>query len=254
MKRTSSLNKQLFEVLKRKLKARSITYRDLAKTLDVSKVTVKRFFSEKRITFEQLAEIADLLGMTLTELMQMTEEVPYQSFTHEQEVEITSDINLHLVGARVFKNWTFENIVETYQISEAECIRHLLNYDRMGMIDLLPGNKIRLRAARGIQAQLNNGPMHNFIYDKLLKEFFAEPFNQKNNGVSFLHGMLTPEAIAQLQIYTRHFGQLFEELHHSSLSAPFAQRKQILMYIAHREEWDYSKFAAIKRNKNANST
>ncbi len=48
------------------------------------------------------------------------------------------------------RNQAFQNrkIVSAYQLSPAQCLHHLLALERIGLITLLPGNRIRLRVAR----------------------------------------------------------------------------------------------------------
>ena len=47
----------LVDVLKRELKARDITYADLAARIDMSEASVKRMFSQKNFTLQRLDEI-----------------------------------------------------------------------------------------------------------------------------------------------------------------------------------------------------
>lgn len=61
---------QLIHTLKRLLKAHGMTYRDVARALDVSETSVKRLFASGRFTLERVVEIAQLLGYTLAELVQ----------------------------------------------------------------------------------------------------------------------------------------------------------------------------------------
>ena len=56
--------------LKRELKARGKTYRDVAAALNMSEASVKRLFASERFSVERLAEISELLGYTLAELLQ----------------------------------------------------------------------------------------------------------------------------------------------------------------------------------------
>ena len=53
---------QAVGTVKRLLKAQGLTYRDVAKALDLSEASVKRVFSDESFTVERLARIARLLG------------------------------------------------------------------------------------------------------------------------------------------------------------------------------------------------
>jgi hypothetical protein len=53
-----------------------------------------------------------------------------------------------LVAACVLNHWRLADIVARYQLDQPECLRRLLRLDRMRLIDLLPGNRIRINVAR----------------------------------------------------------------------------------------------------------
>ena len=57
------MTREIVETLKKVLKARSMTYADLAGALRVSTPTVKRLFSRRTFTLERLEEILKLLDM-----------------------------------------------------------------------------------------------------------------------------------------------------------------------------------------------
>ena len=50
----------LIEALKRLLKARAVTYAELAQRIGVSEASVKRMFSQKQFTLQRLDQILDL--------------------------------------------------------------------------------------------------------------------------------------------------------------------------------------------------
>lgn len=61
---------EIFEILKRALKAQRITYAELAKRMDISEPTIKRLFSEKDCKFSRLIEICDVLELSAVELLE----------------------------------------------------------------------------------------------------------------------------------------------------------------------------------------
>jgi transcriptional regulator with XRE-family HTH domain len=60
---------QLTVTIKQCLKAAGLTYRDVAKALDLSEPSVKRLLANGRLTVERLAQLCELLGMTMAELL-----------------------------------------------------------------------------------------------------------------------------------------------------------------------------------------
>ena len=236
----------LFALLKQKLKARSITYRDLADALQASEVSVKRWFAQESLTIRQLATIAGLLGVSSIELMQEAEDFSLPQLTLAQEKELLSDFRLLLVASCILNHLTLPDIVEQYDLTEAECIKHLLALDRMRIIDLLPQNRIRLRVSRNVES-LPDGPLRKFIRGKTLNTFFDHEFSGKNEDIRFFRAALTPAAIKQFQTHVYQLRQKLGKLHQESLIAPANQRRNFATYVAYRE-WEPEEFAALRRN------
>lgn len=63
----------LLNGIKRALRARKVTYRELAKSIGVSEATVKRDLSRGSFSLLRLDEICSSLGLTLSDLTQRPE-------------------------------------------------------------------------------------------------------------------------------------------------------------------------------------
>ena len=57
----------LFANLKSELKAKGLTYKDVAEHLELTETSVKRLFSAEDMTLKRLDSICDLLGVDLAE-------------------------------------------------------------------------------------------------------------------------------------------------------------------------------------------
>ncbi len=66
----------LIDALKRELKARSITYADLAARIDMSEASVKRMFAQKNFTLQRLDEILQATEISLRDLALASNEEP----------------------------------------------------------------------------------------------------------------------------------------------------------------------------------
>src|SRR5271170_1760329 len=155
---------QLLVALKKHLKVRGWTYRDVAVKVDLSESSVKRLFASGRFTLDRFAELCKLLDLTLVELAQdaVTSRPLLSQLTLAQEAELVSDLRQLLVAVCVLNNWTLAEIVAAYKLSQADCLQRLLNLDRLRLIDLLPGNRVRLNVARNFD-WLPNGPIRTFF-------------------------------------------------------------------------------------------
>jgi len=190
----------LIATIKRELKAQGLTYRDVAHSLRLSEASIKRLFSSERFTVERLAQIAELLGFTLTELMHAASSSSHQlnTLTPAQEAELVADEKLLLVSVCALNDLSIAYMLETYQITQAEVIKRLRTLDRMGLIELLPGDRIRRRVRRDFD-WLVDGPIRRYFSTQGMEDFLNHPFDGDEQSLDFSHGILTDAAQAQLR-------------------------------------------------------
>jgi len=242
---------QLLGSLKRELRVRRLTYRDVAEALRLSEPTVKRLFSTGRFSVERLAQLSSFLGLTLAEVMQGAGgATQLHQLTIEQEQELVKDTKVLLVSVCALNHWTPAEMVATYRLSEAECVRCLLRLDRLRLIDLLPGNRVRLNVARDF-AWLQDGPIQRFFRDRGEGEFLNAKFAGPGDVHMFVHAMLTRAAVEQLQVQVRRLRVQFDELHRESLGQPLEERHGTGLLVAVRE-WELASFSALRRAPSPN--
>ena len=239
--------RQLIATIKRQLKIRGLGYRDVALALSLSEASVKRLFANGRFTVDRLAQLSHLLGLTLAELTQeaASNEPRLKTLRAEQEDELVSDQKLLLVAVCALNHWTLADIVGAYRLTEARCLQHLLRLDRLRLIDLLPGNRIRLNVARDFD-WLPTGPIRRFFRTQGEGDFLDNSFAGTKDSHVFAHGMLTQEAALQFQAELRRLRQKFSDLHEESLAAPLAKKRGTGLLMAMRE-WEPSGFVALRR-------
>ena len=238
---------QLISTLKQRLKAAGMTYRDVAQALDLSEPSVKRLLASGRLTLERLAQLCELLGLTMAELLQEAERSTprLQTLTREQEAQLVSNEKLLLVAVCALNHWSLEDIVSAYCVSKAECIKNLLVLERMGLADLKVGNRIRLLVARDFD-WLPDGPIRGFFLQQGLPDFMASRFDVPDETLHFAHGMLTKPAYAQLQVELHKLRSKLAALHNESLSAPLSEKRGTALLLAMRV-WEPQVFRKLKR-------
>jgi DNA-binding Xre family transcriptional regulator len=239
----------LVDALKNVLKARGITYAKLAKSLGLSEASVKRVFATRSFTLARLDRICDALDIEITDLARMLlheTESPAQ-LTLEQEKELVSDRKLLLVAVHALNHWTFDQILEVYALTKAECIRLLARLDRLGIIDLLPNNRIRVRVARTF-AWLPDGPIQQFFRRQLQTDFFDSRFDQPGEGMVFVNGMLSNASNAVVQSRIRRLSAEFSELHNQDIELPLTERHGTNLLIAVRP-WVPDFFLRLQRKR-----
>jgi len=240
---------QLVSALKRRLKIQGMTYRDLARALGISEPSVKRMLASGRVSLERMVEISHLLGFTLAELAReaAVSERLLHTLTETQEKDLVSDTRLLMVAVCVLNQWEIKDIIGTYTLSEAECIQCLVRLDRLRLIQLLPGNRIRLNVARDFDWR-SKGPIRSFFQSQGLNDFLQSDFARDDEAMAFSHAMLTESAAAKMLLELRKLRQRFAELHEESLAAPLSKRRGTGLFLAIRE-WEIEAFTAFRRSR-----
>lgn len=206
-------SKRLVNALKETLKSRDITYAEVAGHLGLSLSSVKRQFSTQRFSLHRLEQVCDLAGLDLLELARVAEErrLRVASLTEDQERQLVSDPALLLTTVCVLNRWTFERIVERYGFATVQLTNLLVRLDRIGLIELLPAKRIRLRVARNF-AWLPGGPIHRYFVDRVQGEFLSGEFDPDRDLHRFSWGMLSDGSAAQLRGKIAEVMDAFDEL------------------------------------------
>jgi hypothetical protein len=238
---------QLVITLKKQLKLQGKTYQDVAVALALSEQSVKRLFASENFAADRLVQVCNFLGFTLAELTQeaAANELHLRTLSEAQEKELVSDTRLLLVAACALNHWTLKDILNAYRLSEAECLQYLLRLDRLRLISLLPGNRIRLNVSRDFE-WIANGPIKQYFSSKGLHDFLDSAFIQDDEAQSFMHGMLTEPAIVKMKSELRQLRRKFAELHEESLASPLSKRRGCGLLLAMRE-WEPDEFTKLRR-------
>lgn len=239
---------QLIGTLKQALKANGKTYADVAEHLQLSEASVKRLFSEQSFSLARLDQVCQLLKMEISDLVQQMNELqraPISGLSLDQEREIAADLKLLLVTVCVLNHWSFRQILDYFHLSETDCIRYLAQLDRLQLIELQPGNRIRLRIAPNFAWQ-ENGPIQRFFQEKLEQEFFNSRFDKAEEKLLVANAMLSKSTNALFQRRLEQLVREFDALAADDRSLPFEQRHGCTLVLAMRP-WKYGLFDALRR-------
>lgn len=239
----------LVGTLKRVLRSHGLTYRDVAASLDMSEVSVKRMFSSRRaaMTLQRLESVCRLVDLDLTDLVAHYEQSKQHisALTLAQEEHLVADRSLLLVALLVRNGWGFADILGAYRFSASECVHLLAQLDRLGLIELQPGNRIRLRISRDFR-WLSNGPIERFFEHEVQTEFLHSRFDADGEMRLYLSGALTAQSIERVQHSLRRVAAEFADAQLGDSTRPPAQRQNIGLLLAMRP-WYLSAFDTYRR-------
>src|SRR5256712_12674387 len=244
-----SASAALIDTLKRELKAQGATYGGVARALGMSEASVKRMFSRKDFTLKRLDQVLDFAGLELAELTRSLERRDrlVSRLTPQAEKAIVADKRLVLGALRVLRQWPVEKILRTYSMSEAECIRHLVRLDRMGIIRLLPGNRDRPLLSRTF-SWIPEGPFQEFFKAQAQNEYFRRRFDGPDEMMLLVTGRLSKSSREAMLVRLRRVANEFADLHSDDTRRPFDESTAMHMLVAIRP-WELAKFAEMQRRK-----
>lgn len=233
--------------LKRALREQGLTYAAVAKELRLSLASVKRLFSRGDFSLERLERVCTLAGMRLSEILERTQEhaAPTRQLTLVQEREIVADARLLFVTWLVVNRVPLEAIVREYRLGERQVLRCLLRLDRLKVLELQPGNRVRLLIDRRFSWRAG-GPVQRFIHERLLREFHAHPFTGSSDEFFFHGAQVSREGLARLKRVLQAAARECLELIDRDRGVPLASREGAAFVLALRP-WEYSGFTPFLR-------
>ena len=236
----------IVQELKRVLKERELTYADVAHGLGLSVASVKRLFSTGAFSLKRIEEICQLAKLELSELAERARNraTSTTKLSLAQEKEVVADPRLFLITWLVLNRTPFEHIVREYDLPERDVVRYLIRLDRLRIIDLLPGNRVKLLVDRHFTWRAD-GPVQAYLFEKLLREFFAARFENPADEFYFHGGTVSEAAFAQLKRAVRHAAAECVEIIERDRGTP-AKRGGAAFVVALRP-WTYSGFSRFLR-------
>ncbi len=236
----------LIDTLKRTLRSHGKTYADVGQALKLSEASVKRLFSHKDFSLERLDRICQMLEMEISDLVEhMTgEQHQLEQLSIEQEQEVVGDKTLLAVAICALNKWKLDEIVAFYDITEGECFKKLAKLDRLKLIDLLPGNRIKIRVAPNFRWQ-DNGPIQKLFQERLGNEFLHGRFKGDDESLIVLNGMLSRQNVIELKNKLRRLAWEFNVANRDDSSLPLAERHGVTAVLAVRG-WQYGLFHPLR--------
>lgn len=238
---------RIIDTIKRELKARGLTYRALATELELSESAVKQMFSTGNFSLRRLDDICAVLELGIGDLVDLSElqEHRIEELSEAQELEIMSDMRLLLVAYCLLNYWSFDEIIERYDITREQGIRYLRKLDRMGFIDLQPGDRVRLLLANNFSWR-KNGAIERFFRSRVQDEFFDHDFQDDESFRIVKNGMLTRKSMLRVVEKLRATGDLFDDTTWEERKLSAEDRKGTTMVLAIRH-WFFEGFRHLER-------
>ena len=245
-----SQTNQWVDTLKRCLKARGITYREVAAALDLSEASIKRLFSERSFSMPRLEQICRLMDMSFSDLARLND-LKYQdrltTLSDSQEAALADDAILLSYFYLLLNGWKISRIAQRFELDKPRQIRLLAKLDRLGLIELQPRNRVRLLTARRIQWR-RDGPVRRLYEREVKQAFLKDRFAEGVAHFGFESAELAPESARLIQRRLTRLSREFDELAELDQNLEPTEKRGYGLMVALRP-WAYWN---IVLNDNAN--
>ncbi|MBS0431373.1 MAG: helix-turn-helix transcriptional regulator [Proteobacteria bacterium] len=233
------------------LRARGMTYRELAKALGVSEPTIKRNLGNGDFSLTRLDRICEVLEVSLPELLDRTAvSTCVTELSEAQEQALVRHPKLLLLTYLLVNEWRIADIVETFDLDENAIVSALLELDRLEIIDFRPPDRIRRLTARNFSWR-RDGPVHAFFVDRVASEFLRGAHGE-SDAFQFVGGTLSSASFARMAKAIDQLAREFEELARRDSRLPLDARDGCSAMLVLRR-WECSEFTRLRRRREPHS-
>jgi DNA-binding Xre family transcriptional regulator len=231
--------------LKHALRARGLRYAAVAKQLNLSIASVKRLFSSGDLSLKRVDQICELLETGLADILRQARDRPAANqLTLAQEQEIVADPKLFFITWMLLSRATVEDIVRSYNFTQRDVVKHLYKLDQLKVIELQPGNRVRLLVSRHFSWRAG-GPVQRYIHQKLLREFMSSHFSGTQEEFFFHGGVASEAALGEIKLALRNASRQCAEI----MERDRGRREKRLgaAFLLALRPWSYSGFREFER-------
>ena len=136
-------------------------------------------------------------------------------------------------------------MVATYSITDAECVRYLLQLDKLGFIELRPLNRYRLKVAKGFRWR-PQGPVMGFFRKHVADDYYSGGFDAEGETLMLVHGQISPAQAANFVERLQRVGQDFAQQHLADQRLAPEHKRPYTLVVGMRS-WLFAAFRDLKR-------
>lgn len=189
--RIDLLNKQIGEALKFRAKSLGITQADIAKELDVSIGTIKRWYSGKGFTVSSIQQLSEYLGISLSQLFaEIENEKETFEYTLKQEKILAQKPELLVFFDHLLRGKSIKQIQNLFNIKNQKTDQILLALDKVGLIELHENNKVKL-LRKGEPVWKKDGPLSKKFKGIVIDDFLCKL--KEKDASFFIHDYLVDD-------------------------------------------------------------
>ncbi|HME39983.1 MAG TPA: helix-turn-helix transcriptional regulator [Steroidobacteraceae bacterium] len=234
--------------LKRLMKARAITYKDLAARINLSEVSIKRIFSQSSLSLARLEQICEALGVSIQEIARLSGEQAAdatESVSLEQEAALAADPNLFACYYLIANGRTGVEICKELGVEEIKVRRWMVKLHSFGLVELRSKMRARARTGSAITWR-QDGPMWRLYEDKVRQEYLQSTFSTRFEAMHFRSAEMSDASCLVLLRKLERLATEFRDLAELDRSLPAREKRSMGLLLAVRP-WVFSMFESLRR-------
>jgi DNA-binding Xre family transcriptional regulator len=239
---------RIINSLKRVMKSRQVTYRELAGRIHLSEASVKRIFSRETLTLARLGDICQALEVSLAELVRLSEEQSSDApelLTLEQEKALATNPDLLACFYLLANGRSGRDVMVELGVDERSVRRLMVRLDALRLIELRSRLRARARAASVI-AWRRDGPLR-LRYEKQVRgEFLQAAFAGAGEALHFLSAELSEASSKVLLRKMERLAGEFRDLAELDRTVPAREKRSVGALLAVRP-WVFSLFESLRK-------
>jgi len=194
--------RELFAALKAVLKARGLTYADVAAGVGMSESGVKKIFSVGDCSLTRLAAIADVADVSLGSLFELASRPPFERIglsEVQQRALLEAPRLFAFYWKLAIERWELDRIRRTFALEEAQVRRWLRRLDGLDLVQVGVDDRIRLPHGDLVR-WIPEGPLLDHLYERWSRDVIDRCLQDGQSGLFRLHYVeLRPETAAALE-------------------------------------------------------
>ena len=224
----------IIDALRAHLKARNLTYKELAAGIALSEVSIKRLFASGDCTLDRLEQICAFLQIELVDLFRSSPKKRklISQLTQAQEAEFAHNKTLLMVAVCALNFWPVKDMWAHFKLTRGQIQALLRRLDEIGFLELKSSQQYRLLVAHNF-AWITGGPIMQMVQG-MSHEFFNDKFDGDGEVLRILNVRLSQSALIQLRARLEQIAQEYEDQSRADSHLPLQERSPVSVCIAAR--------------------
>lgn len=224
----------ILDALRLHLKARGVTYGELAQAIDLSEISVKRLFAGGDCGLERLEQICRYLHIEFADLFSSTprQRKLLRQLTFAQEQELTKNKNLLMVAVCTLNHWPVADLHKHLRLTRPQAQLLLHRLDTMGFLEVQASHRYRLLVASSF-SWISDGPIMRMVRS-ISDEFFSDAFDSEGELIKIMNVRVSHGARIKLKARLEQIALEYEDQARADSHLPLKSRPPLSVCIAAR--------------------